>query len=176
MQRCRDQTQVIALYLPDPATIAGALPSGPPPGPGGSNVTNLASNRGLTRENSRCKWTHQPCCTVATTFWYQQSFSLLRPPLPKPFWLDHPQVQTVPTRPTLAPTEHTRRRTNHTKRARGVLLLADVRPLNLHLEPRKATPRTTMNHLTLSQIPSSSPSTEAMQNKSNREVHMKRNV
>ncbi|KZV35651.1 hypothetical protein F511_30007 [Dorcoceras hygrometricum] len=30
--------------------MAGALPAGPPPGPGGSNVTNLASNRGLTRE------------------------------------------------------------------------------------------------------------------------------
>ncbi|KZV28536.1 hypothetical protein F511_40384 [Dorcoceras hygrometricum] len=45
-----DQPPVITLDLPDPATMAGALPSGPPPGPGGSNVTNLASNRGLTRE------------------------------------------------------------------------------------------------------------------------------
>ncbi|KZV32629.1 calcium lipid binding protein [Dorcoceras hygrometricum] len=30
--------------------MAGTLPAGPPPGPSGSNVTNLASNRGLTRE------------------------------------------------------------------------------------------------------------------------------
>ncbi|KZV35908.1 hypothetical protein F511_36318 [Dorcoceras hygrometricum] len=45
-----DQPPVITLDLPDPAAMAGALPVGPPPGPGGSNVTNLASNRGLTRE------------------------------------------------------------------------------------------------------------------------------
>ncbi|KZV37628.1 hypothetical protein F511_39382 [Dorcoceras hygrometricum] len=45
-----DYPPVIALDLPDPATMAGALPDGPPPGPGGSNLTNLASNRGLTRE------------------------------------------------------------------------------------------------------------------------------
>ncbi|KZT75738.1 hypothetical protein F511_47237 [Dorcoceras hygrometricum] len=30
--------------------MAGSLQAGPPPGPGGSNVTNIASNRGLTRE------------------------------------------------------------------------------------------------------------------------------
>ncbi|KZV21977.1 hypothetical protein F511_17607 [Dorcoceras hygrometricum] len=45
-----DQPPVITLDLPDPATMAGDLPAGPPPGPGGSNVTNLASNRGLTRD------------------------------------------------------------------------------------------------------------------------------
>ncbi|KZV46254.1 root phototropism protein 3-like [Dorcoceras hygrometricum] len=45
-----DQPPVITLDLPAPATMAGALPAGPPPGPGGSNVINLASNRGLTRE------------------------------------------------------------------------------------------------------------------------------
>ncbi|KZV54672.1 hypothetical protein F511_20662 [Dorcoceras hygrometricum] len=45
-----DQPPVITLDLPDPGTMAVALPSGPPSGPGGSNVTNLASNRGLTRE------------------------------------------------------------------------------------------------------------------------------
>ncbi|KZV35914.1 hypothetical protein F511_35663 [Dorcoceras hygrometricum] len=45
-----DQPPVITLDLPDPATMAGALPAGPPLGLGGSNVTNLASNRGLTRE------------------------------------------------------------------------------------------------------------------------------
>ncbi|KZV20754.1 hypothetical protein F511_04112 [Dorcoceras hygrometricum] len=45
-----DQPPVITLDLPDPATTEGALLAGPPPGPGGSNVTNLSSNRGLTRE------------------------------------------------------------------------------------------------------------------------------
>ncbi|KZV55007.1 membrane-anchored ubiquitin-fold protein 3 [Dorcoceras hygrometricum] len=45
-----DHPPVITLDLPDPDTMAGDLPSGPAPGPGGSNVTNLASNRGLTRE------------------------------------------------------------------------------------------------------------------------------
>ncbi|KZV28654.1 hypothetical protein F511_05781 [Dorcoceras hygrometricum] len=45
-----DQQPVITLDLPDRATMARALRAGPPPGLGGSNVTNLASNRGLTRE------------------------------------------------------------------------------------------------------------------------------
>ncbi|KZV45563.1 phospholipid-transporting ATPase 8 [Dorcoceras hygrometricum] len=45
-----DQPPVITLVLPAPATMAGALPSGPLPGPGGSNMANLASNSGLTRE------------------------------------------------------------------------------------------------------------------------------
>ncbi|KZV55014.1 hypothetical protein F511_30441 [Dorcoceras hygrometricum] len=44
-----DQPPVITLDLPDPATMDGALPDGPPPVLGGSNVTNLVSNRGLTR-------------------------------------------------------------------------------------------------------------------------------
>ncbi|KZV32096.1 hypothetical protein F511_25220 [Dorcoceras hygrometricum] len=45
-----DQPPVITLDLHAPATMAGALLSGPPPGPCGSNATNRASNRGLTRE------------------------------------------------------------------------------------------------------------------------------
>ncbi|KZV16470.1 hypothetical protein F511_10082 [Dorcoceras hygrometricum] len=45
-----DQPPVITLDLHAPATMAGALPAGPPPGPDGFKVTNLASNRGLTRE------------------------------------------------------------------------------------------------------------------------------
>ncbi|KZV32049.1 hypothetical protein F511_38407 [Dorcoceras hygrometricum] len=45
-----DQPPVITLGLPAPATMAGALQAGPPPGHGGSNVTKLALNRGLTRE------------------------------------------------------------------------------------------------------------------------------
>ncbi|KZV36571.1 hypothetical protein F511_42949 [Dorcoceras hygrometricum] len=45
-----DQPPVITLDLPASTTMAGALPEGPPPSPGGSNVTNLSSNRGLTRD------------------------------------------------------------------------------------------------------------------------------
>ncbi|KZV32630.1 Folylpolyglutamate synthetase family protein isoform 1 [Dorcoceras hygrometricum] len=45
-----DQPPVITFELHAPATIAGSLPAGPPPGPGGSNVINLASNRGLPME------------------------------------------------------------------------------------------------------------------------------
>ncbi|KZT75813.1 hypothetical protein F511_47162 [Dorcoceras hygrometricum] len=93
--------------------MAGALPTGPHPGQGGSNVTNLASNRGLTMDKQSLQ-VDAPAMmrAVTTTCWYQQTFSLIRPPMPEPFLLDHPQVQPVPTRPTLAPTEHARRRTN----------------------------------------------------------------
>ncbi|KZV32865.1 nicotianamine synthase [Dorcoceras hygrometricum] len=49
--RSCDQQPLRATVLPAPATTAEALPDGPPPGPDGSNVTNLCSNRGLTREN-----------------------------------------------------------------------------------------------------------------------------
>ncbi|KZV47790.1 hypothetical protein F511_40107 [Dorcoceras hygrometricum] len=45
-----DQPPVITLDLPASATMARALPAGPTPGPGCSNVTNLASNRALTME------------------------------------------------------------------------------------------------------------------------------
>ncbi|KZV32118.1 hypothetical protein F511_31876 [Dorcoceras hygrometricum] len=45
-----DQPPVITLDLPAPDTMAGDLTDGSPTGPVGSNVTNLASNRGLTRE------------------------------------------------------------------------------------------------------------------------------
>ncbi|KZV43937.1 hypothetical protein F511_16275 [Dorcoceras hygrometricum] len=50
-----DQPPVITLDLPAPDTMGGDLPAGPPSGPGGSNVTNLASNRGLTREKQSLK-------------------------------------------------------------------------------------------------------------------------
>ncbi|KZT75547.1 hypothetical protein F511_47428 [Dorcoceras hygrometricum] len=85
--------------------MAGALPSGPPPDPGGSNVTNLASNRGLTREKQSLQ-VDAPAMlrAVTTTCWYHGSFSRIRPPMTEPFRLDHPQFHTVPTRPTLAPT------------------------------------------------------------------------
>ncbi|KZV25063.1 hypothetical protein F511_14655 [Dorcoceras hygrometricum] len=49
--RSCDQQPLRATVLPAPTTTAGALPAGPPPGQEGSNVTNLGSNRGLTREN-----------------------------------------------------------------------------------------------------------------------------
>ncbi|KZV42750.1 protein transport protein sec31 [Dorcoceras hygrometricum] len=45
-----DQPPVIKLYHHAPDIMARSVLDGPPPGPGGSNVTNLASNRGLTRE------------------------------------------------------------------------------------------------------------------------------
>ncbi|KZV54252.1 endoglucanase 23 [Dorcoceras hygrometricum] len=51
LTRSCDQQPLRATVLPAPATIARALLSGPPPGPYASNVTNLGSNRGLTREN-----------------------------------------------------------------------------------------------------------------------------
>ncbi|KZV38513.1 hypothetical protein F511_40214 [Dorcoceras hygrometricum] len=55
MNCLRDQSRVFTFVLPAPAITAGALPAGPPPGPDGSNVTDLASNRDLTRE----KWSLQ---------------------------------------------------------------------------------------------------------------------
>ncbi|KZV38564.1 BTB/POZ domain-containing protein [Dorcoceras hygrometricum] len=51
LTRSCDQQPLRATVLPPPATTAGALRDGPPPGPDGSNVTNLGSNHGLTREN-----------------------------------------------------------------------------------------------------------------------------
>ncbi|KZV32620.1 hypothetical protein F511_17046 [Dorcoceras hygrometricum] len=47
----RDHLLVLAFVLPAPATTARALSAGPPTGPDGSNVTDLTSNRGSTREN-----------------------------------------------------------------------------------------------------------------------------
>ncbi|KZV47488.1 U-box domain-containing protein 15 [Dorcoceras hygrometricum] len=51
LTRSCDPQPLRAAILRAPATTAGALPAGPPPGPDGSNMTNLGSNRGLTREN-----------------------------------------------------------------------------------------------------------------------------
>ncbi|KZV27969.1 calcineurin B-like protein 4 [Dorcoceras hygrometricum] len=53
--RNHDQPLVFDFVLPAPATNAGALLAGPPPGPYGSNETKLGSNRWLTRE----KWSLQ---------------------------------------------------------------------------------------------------------------------
>ncbi|KZV18745.1 hypothetical protein F511_37547 [Dorcoceras hygrometricum] len=47
----RDHLLVFAFVLPTPATNAGSLPTGRPPDPEGSNVTDLTSNHGPTREN-----------------------------------------------------------------------------------------------------------------------------
>ncbi|KZV17923.1 hypothetical protein F511_43066 [Dorcoceras hygrometricum] len=46
-----DQQPLRTTVLPAPATTAGALPDGSSPGPDSSIVTNLGSNRGLTRDN-----------------------------------------------------------------------------------------------------------------------------
>ncbi|KZV17889.1 hypothetical protein F511_44047 [Dorcoceras hygrometricum] len=51
MLRRRDHLLVFTFVLPTPATNAGSLPAGPPPDIDGSNVTNLTSNHGPTREN-----------------------------------------------------------------------------------------------------------------------------
>ncbi|KZV33784.1 hypothetical protein F511_30296 [Dorcoceras hygrometricum] len=51
MLRRRDYLMVLAFVLPAPATTVGALPAGSPPDPDGSNVTDLTSSRGPTREN-----------------------------------------------------------------------------------------------------------------------------
>ncbi|KZV21851.1 hypothetical protein F511_06561 [Dorcoceras hygrometricum] len=52
LTRSCDQQPLRVTFLPAPAITAGDLPAEPPPGPDGSNTTNLGSNRGLTRE----KW------------------------------------------------------------------------------------------------------------------------
>ncbi|KZV16815.1 hypothetical protein F511_18608 [Dorcoceras hygrometricum] len=51
MLRRHDHLLVLAFVLPAQATTAEALLDGPPPGLDGSNVTDLTSNRGPTREN-----------------------------------------------------------------------------------------------------------------------------
>ncbi|KZV45267.1 hypothetical protein F511_16850 [Dorcoceras hygrometricum] len=47
----RNHLLALAFVLPAPATTAGVLLAGPPPGLYGSNVTDLTSNHGPTREN-----------------------------------------------------------------------------------------------------------------------------
>ncbi|KZV23765.1 hypothetical protein F511_30775 [Dorcoceras hygrometricum] len=61
MQRRCDQQPVIALDLPAPATMAGALPAGPHPGPGGSNMTNHGPNQARTKENDPHKLGARHC-------------------------------------------------------------------------------------------------------------------
>ncbi|KZV20878.1 hypothetical protein F511_25968 [Dorcoceras hygrometricum] len=51
LTRSCDQQPLRTTVILAPATTAGALMAERPPGPDGSNVTNLGSNRGLTREN-----------------------------------------------------------------------------------------------------------------------------
>ncbi|KZV41203.1 hypothetical protein F511_17162 [Dorcoceras hygrometricum] len=55
MQRRRDQQPHRTIVLPDPATTAGALPAGPPPGPVGPNLTDHGSNRACMKENDPLK-------------------------------------------------------------------------------------------------------------------------
>ncbi|KZV30971.1 2-dehydro-3-deoxyphosphooctonate aldolase [Dorcoceras hygrometricum] len=72
MLRRRDHLLVLAFVIPDPATTARALPTGPPSGPDGSNVTDLTSNRGPTRENKPLQvdapalWRDVPLTTSTT--------------------------------------------------------------------------------------------------------------
>ncbi|KZV40118.1 hypothetical protein F511_39834 [Dorcoceras hygrometricum] len=107
-----DQPPVIALYLPAPATMAGALPDGPPPGPGGSNVTNLASNCGLTMEKQSlqvdapamlCRRDHLMVSAIVLSTPATTAGALPAGP---------PQIQVVPMRQTTAPTDLARRRTS----------------------------------------------------------------
>ncbi|KZV06890.1 hypothetical protein F511_45629 [Dorcoceras hygrometricum] len=150
-----DQPPVITLDLPAPATMAGVLRVGPPPGPGGSNVNNLASNRGLTREKQSLQ-VDAPAMLCRRDHLMVSAIVLSTPATTAgPFRLDHPQVQAVPTRPITAPTELARRITNagketHATRTNTHCTVCDIKPLvrpQFHpLEPRQATPRTTMNH------------------------------
>ncbi|KZV52557.1 hypothetical protein F511_26770 [Dorcoceras hygrometricum] len=88
-----DQPPVITLDLPTPATMDGELPAGLPPGPGGSNVTNLASNRGLTREKQSlqvdapamlCRRDHQLVSAIALSTPATTARALLVGPEPGP--------------------------------------------------------------------------------------------
>ncbi|KZV21339.1 hypothetical protein F511_13112 [Dorcoceras hygrometricum] len=51
LTRSCDQQPLRVMVIPAPNTTAGALPYGPLPGPDGSKMANLGSNRGLTRDN-----------------------------------------------------------------------------------------------------------------------------
>ncbi|KZV40341.1 hypothetical protein F511_14911 [Dorcoceras hygrometricum] len=80
MQRRCDQQLVIALDLHAPATMAGALPAGPLPGPDGSNVTNHGPNRARIKENDPYKegaW----CCAEARSAWCSPSSRWFARPL-----------------------------------------------------------------------------------------------
>ncbi|KZV49149.1 caffeoylshikimate esterase [Dorcoceras hygrometricum] len=104
----------------------------------------------------------------------------------EPFRLDHPQIQMVLTRPATAPTVVARERTTLEKAthraaaehtAEGVLHAATGSTLNITLRTTTNHPYDPMNSLRSSHNPSSSPSTEAMQESSkNREMHMKQYV
>ncbi|KZV47735.1 hypothetical protein F511_11938 [Dorcoceras hygrometricum] len=66
-----DQQPLRATVLPAPATNAGALPDGPPPGPASPNLTSLGPNHGRTREHDpgegnapRGRRTHNRRCEI----------------------------------------------------------------------------------------------------------------
>ncbi|KZV55012.1 ATP-dependent zinc metalloprotease FTSH, chloroplastic [Dorcoceras hygrometricum] len=129
-----DQPPVITLDLPATATMVGALPAGPPQGPGGSNVTNLASKSGLTREKQSlqvdapamlCRHDHLMVSAIVLSTPATNAGALPAGP---------PQVQAVPTRPTTAPTKLARRRTNagketHATRTNTHYAVCDIKPL-----------------------------------------------
>ncbi|KZV40200.1 hypothetical protein F511_05677 [Dorcoceras hygrometricum] len=68
----REQRPFITLVLPAPATMAGAPPAGPSPGPAGPNLTDLGSYLDKPWRTDRRKWTYQPCSEMR---------------LPRPPWL-----------------------------------------------------------------------------------------
>ncbi|KZV24187.1 beta-amyrin 28-oxidase-like [Dorcoceras hygrometricum] len=84
----------------------------------------------------------------ATTFWSSRSFSLIRQPLPEPFRLDHPQVQEVLTRPTLAQTMDTTGRIKPGKQAHRARRLHTLHGVNLQANGStlKSPLRTTTSH------------------------------
>ncbi|KZV40189.1 G-type lectin S-receptor-like serine/threonine-protein kinase [Dorcoceras hygrometricum] len=82
MQRRYDQQPVIALDLPAPDTMDGALLAGPPPGLGGSNVTNHGPNQACTKENDPYKEGARRCAE-ARSAWCSPSSRCLQTELSK---------------------------------------------------------------------------------------------
>ncbi|KZV38389.1 hypothetical protein F511_13960 [Dorcoceras hygrometricum] len=79
MQSRCDQQPIIALDLPAPATMAGALPTGLPPGPGDSNVTNHGPNRACTKENDPYKEGARRCAEARSAWCSPSSRWFARP-------------------------------------------------------------------------------------------------
>ncbi|KZV30187.1 hypothetical protein F511_04226 [Dorcoceras hygrometricum] len=80
MQRRRDQQPFFAFDLPAPATMAGALPAGPPPRPAGPNLTNHGPNRARMKENDPFKDSARRCAeTRSSGFPFQPMVRLTNP-------------------------------------------------------------------------------------------------
>ncbi|KZV50092.1 hypothetical protein F511_32051 [Dorcoceras hygrometricum] len=115
-----DQPPVITLDLPAPDTMAGDLTDGSPTGPVGSNVTNLASNRGLTREKQSLQ-VDAPAMMCRRDHLMVSAIVLSAPAIAAgPFRMDHPRSRRFQRdqprpQPSLHEGERTmgRRRTRH---------------------------------------------------------------